>query len=128
MEVLLKCAAVCLFSAVTGLLIRRKNPELSFLLSVAAVAAVLMAGLSLFDYLLNLMRQQAQAFGIAPEVLRPVLKCLGIALVGRAGADLCRDASQTALAGALELTAGLCAAAVAAPIIVEVMNIIGGML
>lgn len=128
MEMLLKCAAVCIFGAVTGLLIRRQNPELSFLLSAAAVTAVMMAGLSLFDHLLNLMRQQVRAFGITPETLRPMLKCLGIAVVGRAGADLCRDASQTALASALELTAGLCAAAVAAPMIVEVMNMIGGML
>lgn len=128
MEVLLKCAAVCVFCAVTGLLIRRQNPELSFLLSAAAVTAVMMAGLSLFDHVLNLMRQQARAFGITPETLRPMLKCLGIAVISRAGADLCRDASQTALAGALELTAGLCAAAVAAPMIAEVMNMIGGML
>ena len=128
MELIFKSAAVCIFSAVTGLLVRRHNPEVSFLLSAAAAALVMLASVTLFDRLLDLMREQARIFGLAADTLRPVLKCLGIALVGRLGADLCRDASQTALAAVLELTASLCAAAAAAPMILEVMNIIGGML
>ena len=43
MELLFKSAAAALSAAVFGLLLRRKNPELTSLLSVAAVAVLLIA-------------------------------------------------------------------------------------
>jgi stage III sporulation protein AD len=57
-----------------------------------------------------------------------MLKCLGIAFISKFGADLCRDASQSALASAVETAGNLCAAALAMPLIISLMTTIGGML
>ena len=55
-------------------------------------------------------------------LLAPVLKCVAAAVVTQIAADLCRDASQSALASAIE-TAGLfCAAAVAVPSVLSLVN------
>ena len=124
----MKCAALAVFSALAGLLIRRWNPELSFALSAAAVAVILLACSLLLERLHGFIGDAGRIFGDVRAQMKPVLKCLGIAAVGRLGADLCRDASQSALASALELAAGLCAAAVAMPEILNVMTMIGGML
>ena len=101
MELMIKCAGAGILSAVCVLLLRRSNPEFSFALSAATVAVL---------------------------ELRPVLKCLGIASVSRFGADLCRDASQGAVASAVETVGSVCALAVAAPVLLSLLTTIGGLL
>ena len=123
-----KCAALAVFSALAGLLIRRFNPELSFSLSAATVAAILLAVGSLFVKLYASMQEMETIFGSVGTQMKPVLKCLAIAAVSKFGADLCRDAAQSAIAAAIEFAGGLCAAATAMPMIMGVMKMIGGML
>ena len=43
MELLAKCAALAVFSAVSVLLIRRANPELALLTSAAAAVVILLS-------------------------------------------------------------------------------------
>lgn len=124
----MKCAALAVFSALVILMIRRMNPELSFALSTVTVIVLLLACGGVMDELLLALRQAQQIFGSSAAELLPMLKCLGIAVTSKAGADLCRDASQSALAAAVETAGSLCAAAVAMPMILSLMTTIGGML
>lgn len=128
MELVFKCAALAVFSAVGILLIRRINPELSFALGAATIVILLLASAGVLDELLDALRDIQQAFGISAVQTRPILKCLGIAMTSKFSADLCRDAAQSALASAVETVGNLCAAAVAMPAILSFMTTIGGML
>jgi stage III sporulation protein AD len=128
MELLMKCAALAVFSALVILMIRRMNPELSFALSAVTVVVLLLACGGIMDELLEALRRAQQIFGSSAAELLPMLKCLGIAFISKAGAELCRDASQSALAAAVETAGSLCAAAVAMPMILSLMTTIGGML
>ena len=116
MELLLKCAALAVFSALTGLLLRRFNPELAFCLSTAAAAVILLAGGTLIGELRGLIHETELIFGNVGMQMKPVLKCLGIA------------AASKFASSALEYTGGLCAAAAALPAVLNVMKMIGGML
>jgi len=124
----MKCTALAVFSAVTILLIRRVNPEMSLLISAATVIVILLSCAALLRELMDSMKSMAQIFGSQLVETRPILKCLAIAAISRLGADLCRDASQSALAAAVETAGSLCAAAVAMPAILALMTTIGGML
>ena len=124
----MKCAALAVFSALVILMIRRMNPELSFALSAVTVVVLLLSSGGVMDELLEALRRAQQIFGTSAAELLPMLKCLGIAFISKAGADLCRDASQSALAAAVETAGSLCAAAVAMPMILSLMTTIGGML
>lgn len=128
MDLLLKCTALAVFSSFAALMIRRMNPEISFSLSIATVVILLLACSSMMDELLRAFRETQYVFSTSAVELRPMLKCLGIAITSRFGADLCRDASQSALATAVEAAGGLCAAAVAIPVILSLLTTIGGML
>ncbi len=128
MELILKCAGAAVCSAVCILLLRRTNPEFSFALSAVTASVLLLAGASLFEELLRALREMSALLGGGAIEMRPVLKCLGIASVSRFGADLCRDASQSAVASAVETVGGVCALAVAAPVILGLMTTIGGLL
>ncbi len=124
----MKCAALAVFSSLVTLLVRRVNPEISFVLSAVTVTVLLFACGGVMDELLRALRETQVIFGTSAAELRPMLKCLGIAMASRFGADLCRDASQSALAAAVETAGSLCAAAVAMPVILSLMTTIGGML
>jgi len=128
MELLIKCAALAIFSAVSVLLIRRVNPELALLVSAAAAVVILLAGMTLLRELTDSMKAVERIFGSQIVQTRPILKCLAISAISKLSADLCRDASQSALAAAVETAGSLCAAAVALPMILTLMTTIGGML
>ena len=128
MDIIIRAAALALTAAVPGLLIRRKNPELTSLLSMAAIALILAAGLHALGGLRELLRTVRTMLGGGENLLLPVLKCMGTAIVTRIAADLCRDASQSALASAVELTGSFCALGIALPLILAMLKQIGGLL
>lgn len=128
MELLIRCSAVLILTALVGLLIRRTSPEITLLLSIASVTTVLLAAFSLVgefrtftDTVQNMMK------GLEP-MTAPILKCVGVAVTTRMASDLCRDASQSAASSALELLGTICALGVAMPLILSVVKTIGGLL
>ena len=122
MEFVLQCTAAAIFSAMTSLLLKRYHPELSFSLSALTLALILLSCLRLLSGAGELVKSVRSSLNVSAAQLQPVLKCLGIAAVSRFGSGLCRDASQSALASAIE-TAGLfCAAAVVVPSVLSLVN------
>lgn len=128
MELLLKASAALLLSALVGLLLRKNAPELGLLLSMAAVTAVFAAACGFLEPFRELIQTTGKLLGEEEPLLRPVVKCLAVALVTRFAGDLCRDASQTAAASALEFAGTVCAFAVAAPLLLSVVKSLGGLL
>ena len=128
MELAVKCAALAIFSALVSLMIRRMNPELSFALAAVTVVTLLLSSASLFEKMISSFREAEKIFADTTMQMRPMLKCLGIAAASRLGSDLCRDASQAALASAVELAGTLCAVAVSMPMIFTMLTTIGGLL
>ena len=123
MEIVAKCAGTALLSTVVCILIKRINPELSFAAAAAAVAVMLLGTVGLIQSLTGLAERARDAMGVPGTLLQPMLKCAGIAAISK----LCKDASQGAIAAAVEIAATLCATAVAMPVIMNMLNMIGGM-
>ena len=128
MELLIKCVSVTAFSVIVILLLRKRNPELAFAVSAVTVPVLLLAFGAVIQELLASVKEIQQMYQSSAVHARPILKCLGIAFISKFGADLCRDASQSALASAVETAGTLCAAALVMPMILSLMTTIGGML
>mgnify|MGYP002306319881 CR=1 FL=1 len=124
MEIVAKCAGTALLSTVVCILIKRINPELAF---AAAVAVMLLGTVGMIQSLTGLAERARDAMGVSGTLLQPMLKCAGIAAISKLCAELCKDASQGAIAAAVEIAATLCATAVAMPVIMNMLNMIGGM-
>ena len=60
---------------------------------------------------------EAAAGGLPPELLAPLVKTLGIALVSRLGTEICRDAGQGAMAAVLETAGAFGAVLVSLPLV-----------
>ena len=77
---------------------------------------------------MELIQRLASLGGVQEEVLRPLLKTLGITLLCRISASVCRDAGQSAMAAAVELGGALSAVLVSAPLLRMVWELLSSLL
>ena len=127
-EVLLRAAGAALCASFAAVLLRRSAPELTIPLSAAAVVIVLFAPFSLLRGLKDLGDTLRTEYGVEQVYVLPLLKCLAISLITKFTAELCRDASQSAVASAVEFTGTACALGVVLPLVTAVLKTIGGLL
>lgn len=124
---MIKCAASALLSTVICLLIKRTNPEISILLSAGAIVVITVAAMSFAQGIKELSAIVKTIAGSSQVFIAPVLKCVGIGAVTKITTELCRDASQSSTAAAVDMAGTLCAIGVAMPLVVSMLKLIGGM-
>ncbi len=113
MDTLKKCAAIAITAAVLALTLKKRSEEQSFLLGILAAVLILIGTMQAIEPVLNAAKSLEEKAAISPALLVPVLKSLGLALLGKLSGDFCRDAGQTALGSVMEFAAScaiLCAA------------------
>ena len=128
MGLMMKVATAAITVAILGLLLRRYDPELVLLLGAVTAAGALLASLGLLDGLKELRALISSFLGDGAEsLMAPVMKCLAVTLLSKFASDLCRDASQSGLASAVELAGNLCCVALTLPLLMSVLKILGGL-
>lgn len=114
-----KCAALGLTAALLGLLLRKDGGEQAALLGMAAAAIITVEALGSLSGAEAFFRSTAERAGLKPALTIPVVKSLGLALVGKLGAELCRDAGQSAAASAVEFASVCSILCVSLPLLQE---------
>lgn len=109
---------VCVAAAMICAMLRTQRPELATAVSLAVGAAVLAMLLSnaraMFPDAGRLWALFSQVDG---DIRSTVLRAVGIALIAELGAQLCRDAGESALAGRVALIERLSILALCAPLL-----------
>ena len=118
---------MCLIGIVLALLLQKNNPELAILLALSVCGGVLLFGLSRIKDVF-VLEQMAQAGGLSADLLEPLVKTVGIALITHTGAELCRDADQKAMASVVEAAGAFSAIVVSIPLLGMVWELLRGML
>ncbi len=122
MSALLRFAAAAVLAAVICLLLRRSDPEMQIPLAAAVCAFVLWGTLKLLEPVRELLERAALRSGLSSVYFLPVAKCVVIGIVTKGAADLCRDAGQSATAGAVELGGAAAALAVSLPLLTALLT------
>lgn len=125
MGLMLRVSAAAICALFSCLLLRRTNPELAAALGIAAVVTILLASLSMSETLKEMKDMLRERFQLSDTMMQPVLKCVAAGIVTRLTADLCRYASQTAAASAVELAGSLCALGVVMPLLLTMLKMAG---
>lgn len=128
METAVKAAVVGAVAATAALLVKKSNPELALLLAAAVIACLAAAAVKLISAAAGVISEAETFSGLPGAVFAPVVKCVGIGIIAKISADLCRDASQSGVASAVELVGSVAAVYVALPLIGTLMDMIGGMI
>ena len=94
---------------------------MGLLLVLAASTAVFLFLVGQLRELMDFLREISLAGGIRQELIAPLYKTIGIALVVKIGGNLCRDAGESALAAMLETAGTVCALLVSLPLLRTVL-------
>ena len=122
METTLRITALCVLAAILALLLKKGSPELGILITMAAVAAVFRLLMGEISHLLLFFEELAAVGGVGRELLSPLYKTIGVALVVKIGGGLCRDAGESAMAAAVETAGSICALLVSLPLLQMVLT------
>ena len=104
----MRAAAVCVVGALLALVLKKGTPSLALLLSIGVAAVVMLSLGEALGELTVFFRELGEQSGLSRDMLAPLFKITGIALVVKAGSGLCRDAGESALAGAVETAGSVC--------------------
>lgn len=123
----MRSAAIAVIAAVLGLVLRKNSPEAALMLAVAAAVCVLFFASTALGAVTEFISSLAETAGVQPAVLSVVLKTVGIAIVTRLAADICRDASHSSSASAIELAGAGAALYIAIPLMETVFRTVEGL-
>lgn len=123
MEEILKIAAVAIISAICAVVVKEQVQELGLVLALTAGALILSFALSAMEGVRQLMDTLASLAGLSSSVLLPVVKTVGIAIVTRVAAEVCRDAKEGGIAAFVETAGAACALFVALPLLEAVLEL-----
>lgn len=121
-------AVVAIAGALCAVVVKPHAREIALAVSLCAGAVILLAVLQAAGEIKTLFSALAEAAGLAPAVLSPVLKTVGIAILTRITAALCRDAGEGGVASFVEVAGSVLALVVTAPLLQAVLDTLSALL
>ena len=128
MESVVRLAAAAVAAALCAVVVKQHAREVGAVLALAAGALLLGAALRAIEEVRALADELGELIGLSPAVLAPVLKTVGIAILTRIAAELCRDAGEGGIAAAAETAGAAAAVLTALPLLRAVLSTITGLL
>lgn len=128
MESVVRLAAAAVAAALCAVVVKQHAREVGAVLALAAGALLLGAALGAIEEVRALADELGELIGLSPAVLAPVLKTVGIAILTRIAAELCRDAGEGGIAAAAETAGAAAAVLTALPLLRAVLSAITGLL
>ena len=128
MEEMVKVAAVAVTAALCAMVLQRQVQELALVLSLAAGAIILVCSMDALRGLRAMADTLAGTAGISAAILSPVVKTVGISVITRTTAELCRDAKESGIASFVETAGAALALFVALPLLEAVLQTVIGLL
>ncbi len=121
-------AAIAVAGTLCAITLRRQTPELSLVLAVVTAGLLLLRCASALRQLVGFLSSLADLAGLTDELLSPLVRTVGIAVLVRLAAQLCRDGGMSSAAVMLELGGVLAALAASVPLMQSVLGLLEGLL
>ncbi|MEQ2455079.1 SpoIIIAC/SpoIIIAD family protein [Flavonifractor hominis] len=128
MDSVLKVVAVAVTAAVCAVVVKQDAKGIGMVLAMAAGALVLGLSLGAVESVRALMDDLTAMAGLAPAIVDPVVKTVGIAILTRIAAEVCRDAGEGGLAAFTETAGAAMALLVTLPLLRSVLDTLTGLL
>lgn len=121
---ILQVVGIGLVSTVIIIILKRQRPEIALQVSIVAGLIIFMLIASKLSAVLELLEDYADRAEIKPTYFTIVLKITGIAYITEFGAEVCRDAGESAVASKIELAGKVIIAILAVPVVTSLLDLI----
>ena len=128
MEAVGKIAALAVAAALCALVVRQNAREIGLMLALLAGALILGQALGAVEAIWALLEELGERAGLSPAVLDPVIKTVGIGILTKISAEVCRDAKESGIAAFVETAGAALSLYVALPLIRAVLDTVSELL
>ena len=125
---MMRLSALAIVGALCAVMVKQKTPDIAMALALCSCGLLAAATLPAVMEIWRLLEELSRAAQVSPEILTPVLKTVGIAIVTKLSSALCQDAGEAGIAGFVDLAGAAAAILVALPLLRLVLEMIGGLL
>ena len=128
MENIIKIAAIAVSAALCAVVVRKQAPEFGLVLGLLAGAIILLASVPALKSIRDLIESLADTAQISAAVVTPVIKTVGISIITKLAAEICRDAKESGIAVFVETAGTAAALLLCVPLVEAFLAMIGELL
>lgn len=121
---LLQIVGIGIVATVIIIILRVQKPEIAVQASIVTGVVIFMLLASKLSAVIDLLESYADRADIKPVYFTTVLKITGIAYIAEFGAEVCKDAGESAIASKIELAGKVTIVVLAVPIITSLLDLI----
>ena len=125
---IIQVVAIGIISAILAITLKSRSPEIALMISLAASVLIFFMILPVLAGAVGVIQNLGGYLDTRVPYVPLVLQILGIAYVAELGAQVCHDAGEGAIASRIELAGKVLIMATAAPILLDVLRVIAGIM
>jgi len=115
---------IALIATILAVLIKDQRPEIALQISIVTGLIIFLLVIIKLASVLEVLQQLSGRINIDLVYISTILKIVGIAYIAEFGAQVCRDAGETAIASKIELAGKVIIMVLAVPILMALMDLI----
>lgn len=128
MELMLKIAAGAVTAALCAVMLRKNGMEFAVLIMLAAGVWILSMAAGALRETVDALSRLVRIAQLENELVRPVVKVVGLSVITRIAGESCRGAGESGIAAFVEVAGVFLALAAAVPLINAVVEMLAEML
>ena len=122
---LLQIIVVGIIAVLFATILKKHWGELSLLLGLGTGVIIGIFILKLFRPILDFIEELVSLSHLDPNLLEPVLKCLGIGLLTQICVNICSDSGQSAIGKMIEIAGSVLCLYISLPLFRSVISLLG---
>ena len=128
MELYFKLAISCIIAAILSLLIKKYNPEISFLMVIVAVLGCIFTSITLLKELYERLQSIHNLALYDITGFKTLLKCVTVSVLSQITSCICKDGGHSATSVALEFAGNLAILICLSPLFATLFQMIGDLM
>lgn len=124
----MKAAAGALIAAMLGIILQRQGKEYALVLVLAVSVMGACLALTYIRPVISFLEQLSELGNLDSEILKILLKAVGVGLIGEIAGTICADSGNASLGKMLQLLGAAVILWLSLPILQQVMDLIGDVL
>ncbi|QEK12143.1 stage III sporulation protein AD [Crassaminicella thermophila] len=119
-----KIVGLGIIATILTVVLKNQRPEISLQISIVTGIIIFIFIITKLASVLEVLNMLARKIDIDLVYITTILKIVGIAYVAEFGAQVCRDAGETAIASKVEFAGKILIMVLAIPILIALFNLI----
>ncbi|MDK2798705.1 MAG: stage sporulation protein [Clostridiales bacterium] len=121
---ILQVVGLGLVATIISIVLKSQRPEISIQISIITGVIIFALVAANLSAVLKLLEGIANKVDIDLVYVTTIIKIIGIAYISEFGAEVCRDAGESAIAAKIEFAGKILIIVMAAPIILALLNLL----